>query len=138
MLEHLYHPWAALERLRTLLAPGGALYVSLPNIRNLRVLEALAAGGEWRHEGAGILDITHIRFFTRRSALRMFEETGWQVLETRANLDPALQPLVAGRDLGAIQHIELAHLALRQLPPGEAVELFTLQWFFRCELREPR
>lgn len=131
VLEHLYHPWQALERLKTLLAPEGALYVSLPNVRNLRVLESLALG-DWPYAGAGILDITHLRFFTRESALRMLAETGWQVTEVRANLDPQLKGMIAGRNLAAIRNIELKHLTLRDLPPGEAVEFFTLQWFMRA------
>ena len=131
VLEHLYHPWQALERLKTLLAPGGALYVSLPNVRNLRVLEGLALG-DWPYAGAGILDITHVRFFTRRSALRMLSETGWQVQDVRANLDPQLKGMIAGRDLKAVRNIELKNLVLRNLPPGETVEFFTLQWFIRA------
>jgi SAM-dependent methyltransferase len=131
VLEHLYHPWQALERLKTLLAPGGALYVSLPNVRNLRVVEGLALG-DWPYAGAGILDITHLRFFTRRSALRMLEETGWLVEEVRANLDPQLKAMYQGHDLTAVRNIELKHLVLRELPPGEAVEFFTLQWFMRA------
>jgi len=131
VLERLYHPWQALERLKTLLAPGGALYVSLPNVRNLRVVEGLALG-DWPYAGAGILDITHLRFFTRKSALRMLEETGWQVEEVRANLDPQLKAMYQGRDLTAVRNIELKHLVLRELPPGEAVEFFTLQWFMRA------
>lgn len=132
VLEHLFNPWAALERMKTLLAPGGALYVSLPNVRNLRVIQALV-NGEWRYEGAGILDITHLRFFTRQSALAMLAETGWQVLETRANLDPALAPLLQGRDLAAIRNIELHRCRVHDLAAGEALEFFALQWFFRCQ-----
>jgi len=131
VLEHLYHPWQALERLKTLLAPGGALYVSLPNVRNLRVLEGLALG-DWPYAGAGILDITHVRFFTRRSALRMLKETGWQVQDVRANLDPQLKGMIAGRDLRTVRNIELKNLVLRNLPQGDAEEFFTLQWFIRA------
>jgi 2-polyprenyl-3-methyl-5-hydroxy-6-metoxy-1,4-benzoquinol methylase len=131
VLEHLYHPWQSLERLKTLLAPGGALYVSLPNVRNLRVLEGLALG-DWPYAGAGILDITHLRFFTRRSALRMLSETGWQVQDVRANLDPQLKGMIEGRDLNTVRNIQLKNLVLRDLPPGETVEFFTLQWFIRA------
>src|SRR5690242_15769403 len=64
VLEHLVNPWSVLQPLRTLLTPKGALYVSLPNVRSLNVL-ARRAGGEWRYAGAGILDVSHLRFFTR-------------------------------------------------------------------------
>ncbi|MCX7946848.1 MAG: methyltransferase domain-containing protein [Hydrogenophilus sp.] len=133
VLEHLYNPWAALERLKTLLTPGGSLYISLPNIRNLRVLEALCGAGDWRYEGAGILDITHLRFFTRQSATRMLTETGWRVLETRGNLDPALKSMTDGKNLDQVRNIELPKVVLRNLQAGEATELFVLQWFFRCQ-----
>lgn len=132
VLEHLYNPWQALERLKTLLAAGGALYVSLPNVRNLRIIEGLVSNGDWPYAGAGILDITHIRFFTRQSALRMLAETDWRVEEVRANLDPALRPSIEGKDLSSIQNINLDKLSLSQLQAHDTLELFTLQWFFRC------
>ncbi|MGQ9831119.1 MAG: methyltransferase domain-containing protein [Thermochromatium sp.] len=132
VLEHLYHPWQALLRLKTLLAPGGQLYVSLPNVRNLRVLNGLLEEGDWPYAGAGILDITHIRFFTRKSALRMLTETGFEVLEVRANLDAQLKPLLAGKDLGQIRNVEQPHWGMKNLGHEDVLELFTLQWFLRC------
>ncbi|MCX7177194.1 MAG: methyltransferase domain-containing protein [Proteobacteria bacterium] len=98
VLEHLYNPWKALGRLRPLLAPGGAIYLSLPNIRNLHIMTALATG-EWRYMGAGILDITHIRFFTRAQAIEMLQQTGWDVCETRFNPDPRLVNSYTGKNL---------------------------------------
>lgn len=133
VLEHMRNPWQSLERIRELLNPQGVLLVSLPNIRNLRIINMLTTQGEWLYEGAGILDITHLRFFTRKSALRMFEETGWRVLEVRANLDPALLGMIQGRDLGQIKNIELPNLLIRGLSEGEAVEFFVLQWFFKLK-----
>lgn len=135
VLEHLVNPWDALQRLRPLLAPGGAIYVSLPNVRNLSVLLRLAAG-EWRYAGAGILDVSHLRFFTRRQALEMLGETGFRVEEVRSNLDPQIQPAFAGRNLAEVRSIDTASLSLRNLTEVDVVELLTLQFYIRATLAE--
>jgi 2-polyprenyl-3-methyl-5-hydroxy-6-metoxy-1,4-benzoquinol methylase len=131
VLEHLYNPWAALQRLKPLLAPGGSIYVSLPNIRNLNILLGLAKG-EWHYAGAGILDISHIRFFTRRQAIEMLEQTGWSVAEVRINPDGRLTPVFAGKDLSQIQNIDAGHLKLEKLEKEDLLELMALQFFIRA------
>ena len=132
VLEHLYNPWQALQRLRPLLAPGGSIYVSLPNVRNLNILAALAAG-EWRYVGAGILDITHIRFFTRAQALEMLSQTGWVVGETRVNADPRLSHVFKGKNIDEIKTINIGKLKLERLERIDVMELMTLQFFMRAE-----
>jgi len=89
VLEHLYDPWRALQRVRTWLAPGTRVIASVPNIRNLATLSELA-GGRFDYQPNGVLDITHVRFFTRSSLRDLFEQTGYQV----ARLDPLTQPAV--------------------------------------------
>jgi O-antigen biosynthesis protein len=89
VLEHLYDPWRALTRIRGWLAPGTRVLASVPNIRNLAVLDALAAG-HFQYADNGVLDITHVRFFTRDELRRMFEETGYRVHK----LEPLTQPEV--------------------------------------------
>ena len=79
VLEHLVDPWAALVAARCLLTPDGLIVASIPNIRNWTVLRALIIGGEWRYREEGLLDRTHLRFFTRRSMLHMFHEAGLKV-----------------------------------------------------------
>jgi len=132
VLEHLYNPWQALQRLKPLLAPGGAIYISLPNVRNLNILNALAKG-EWEYAGAGILDVTHIRFFTKKQALEMLAQTGWQATEIRINPDPRLMPSFEGKDLSQIQNIELDNLKLTGLSQEDLLELLALQLFIRAE-----
>ena len=73
VLEHIYNPWQALQGLKPLWPPADAIYVSLPNVRNLNVLSVLAAGA-WQYRGAGILDITHVRFFTLAQASGMLSQ----------------------------------------------------------------
>lgn len=80
VLEHMPDPWAALLHARPLLAPDGVVVVSLPNLLHLDTLWPLLHDRDFRYESSGVRDRTHLRFFTRTSALRMFEECGYEVL----------------------------------------------------------
>jgi 2-polyprenyl-3-methyl-5-hydroxy-6-metoxy-1,4-benzoquinol methylase len=131
ILEHLVDPWTVLQRLRPLLMPGGALYVSVPNVRNLNVLLGLASG-EWRYAGSGILDITHLRFFTRTQALEMLAETGWRTHELRVNPDPQVQQAFAGKSLADVRSIDTPNLSLKNLTQLDVLELLALQFFLRA------
>lgn len=81
VLEHLVNPWDTLKRLRPLMAPGGMLVASLPNMRYMPVLKELVLKGEWRYADQGVMDRTHLRFFTRKSMQALFEESGYQVTQ---------------------------------------------------------
>lgn len=131
VLEHLYNPWRALQRLKPLLAQDGAIYVSLPNIRNLNVLSALASG-EWRYEGAGILDVTHIRFFTLAQASEMLTQTGWKISDARMNPDPSLTDMFEGKNLDEIKSLGMGNLKLEGLKKIDVVELMAVQFFIRA------
>lgn len=86
VLEHLNNPWDTLRRLSTLLRPGGRWIISVPNIRNYRVVMDLAFRGRFRYTDAGILDRTHLRFFTRESLVDMVQSCGARV-DTIADVD---------------------------------------------------
>ena len=95
VLEHLPDPAPVLARYRALLAPGGRLLISLPNVAAWTVRLSLLCG-RFEYAESGILDRTHLRFFTRGSARRMIEEAGYTV--ERRGLTPhlvrALWPLI--------------------------------------------
>jgi 2-polyprenyl-3-methyl-5-hydroxy-6-metoxy-1,4-benzoquinol methylase len=82
VLEHLVDPWARLKELRVLLSTGGLLLISLPNTRHHSVLRPLLLKGEWSYQEQGILDSTHLRFFTKSSALEMVKSCGFSVEAT--------------------------------------------------------
>ncbi len=86
VLEHLVNPWERLQALSRLLAPGGKLIVSLPNVRNWRVLYDLVVHGRWEYRDAGIMDRTHLRFFTRESSIALLEQAGLQVARCSPNM----------------------------------------------------
>jgi len=69
VLEHMVDPWKALDRLVIgYLKPGGTLVVSLPNVQHHSVVLPLLFRGRWRYQNEGLLDRTHLRFFTREGA----------------------------------------------------------------------
>jgi 2-polyprenyl-3-methyl-5-hydroxy-6-metoxy-1,4-benzoquinol methylase len=79
VLEHTYDPWKTLLTLRNLVSEKGQLVVSIPNVRNVLLIQDLISG-YWRYRRAGLLDITHIRFFTQKDMYRMFYQTGFRVV----------------------------------------------------------
>ena len=80
VLEHIRHPEQVLAQCRTLLAEGGRALLSIPNAGYVGLLAELMAG-EFRYRPEGLLDETHLRFFTRRTLLRMLTEARWAVDE---------------------------------------------------------
>ena len=75
---HLTDPGATLRKWGARLAPGGVLVVSVPNVVHHRVLRGLVRG-RWNYADSGIADWTHLRFFTRMTALQLFEQAGFHV-----------------------------------------------------------
>jgi len=80
ILEHLRDPVATLRRLVPLLRPTGRILVDLPNVAHWDVRLRLLRG-RWDYEDAGILDRTHLRFYTRKTAREMLRETGFEILD---------------------------------------------------------
>ncbi len=79
VLEHLREPWRHLCSIQAHLKPGGYVIASIPNIRHYKVVKDLFLKGEWRYQNDGILDRTHLRFFTKQSIREMFEDEGYRV-----------------------------------------------------------
>ena len=79
VLEHMQQPELALAAARDLLSPTGVIIASIPNIRHVSVLGKLIFRDEWRYTESGILDKTHLRFFTARSIRQLLEDGGWRI-----------------------------------------------------------
>jgi len=79
VLEHLVDPWEALRRTRTLLADTGKVVALIPNVRHVRAVLPLLFRGRWDYTDTGLLDRTHLRFFTRATMVELFETTGFTV-----------------------------------------------------------
>jgi 2-polyprenyl-3-methyl-5-hydroxy-6-metoxy-1,4-benzoquinol methylase len=78
VLEHLPNPSELLRESRRLLHPGGRALVSIPNVAHWSVRKELLLG-RWEYQDTGLLDRTHLRFFTLDSAEELFIAAGWEI-----------------------------------------------------------
>lgn len=76
VLEHLYEPWAVLDNIKKYLKLDGVVLASIPNIMNFTNIQNLMSG-YWTYEASGLLDKTHIRFFTKLEIINMFKSSGY-------------------------------------------------------------
>jgi 2-polyprenyl-3-methyl-5-hydroxy-6-metoxy-1,4-benzoquinol methylase len=114
VLEHLVDPVRTLRQASGLLDAGGRVLVSLPNVVHWTV-RAKVLLGRFDYQAGGILDVTHLRFFTRDSAAAMIRQAGYEVVR--------FTPAVGGR--GTLHGRPLWGLAARTLPG-----LFAFQMIF--------
>lgn len=78
VLEHLRDPWTALARLAALVDPGGAVIVSVPNVRFWETFWMLGRHGTFPRAGQGLFDKTHLRWFTLYDAIGLLDQAGVQ------------------------------------------------------------
>lgn len=83
VLEHLQDPWGTLPIIVENIRPGGSLIVSLPNIAHFSIWAGVILRNNWRYENAGILDRTHLRFFTQRTATKMLTDAGLKLVRSK-------------------------------------------------------
>lgn len=83
ILEHLRDPWTLLDRIRGWLKPNGILISSIPNIRYWRIIKDLMVYGKWDYVEAGILDNTHLRFFTRSTFQKMQKKANFDIIHSQ-------------------------------------------------------
>lgn len=82
VLEHLAEPQRVLENVSSVLAPGGSVVASIPNVAHASVRLALL-GGRFRYTDQGLLDRTHLRFFDKEGVEELFAGAGYAVAEWR-------------------------------------------------------
>lgn len=81
VLEHTRYPERILNQSKELLKPGGRVIVSVPNIAHWRIRLGLLFG-KFEYSDSGILDRTHMRFFTRQSARALLENSGFKIIRS--------------------------------------------------------
>jgi 2-polyprenyl-3-methyl-5-hydroxy-6-metoxy-1,4-benzoquinol methylase len=79
VLEHLPDPETVLRDCRRYLTESGCVVASIPNILFFYEITKILIEEDWEYKEHGILDNTHLRFFTRKSIIRMFESVGYDV-----------------------------------------------------------
>ncbi len=113
VLEHLLDPQAVLTRLRPLLRDGAVVFASSPNVSHHSVVR-MAMRGEWAVRDRGIMDRTHLRWFTPSSFQQLFRECGYTV----DSIEPLVEPGWKGRlfntfTIGAFRYLTMAQMNLR-------------------------
>lgn len=78
-LEHLQNPWFLLSKIRQVLPQNGSIVACIPNAQHWSIQARLSCGA-FRYEDAGLLDKTHLRWFTRVTIMEMFAEAGFKVV----------------------------------------------------------
>lgn len=137
VLEHMYDPWSVVVALKDYLAEEGRLVISIPNLRYLPLLDDLAHG-YFRYADWGVLDITHLRFFTRKELERFLFETGYEVVRWTHGIDPTLRTQFeqASRKLPAT--LDTGKLVLRDLSAEDLQELYSGQFFVTVKKGQPQ
>jgi glycosyltransferase involved in cell wall biosynthesis len=130
VLEHMSEPGVLLEQAKRHLAPGGSLLVSLPNAVHWSMRMQMALG-KFEYANKGIMDRGHLRFFTKKTAERLFKNAGLELVSQRST--PVPWENVIPDTLGTFTRdkIEKTDYLLTRLWPN----LFAYQSIF--ELRLP-
>lgn len=85
ILEHLIYPWEVLQRSKLLLNHDGKIIISIPNINYYQTFINLFVKRYWPYEDRGIHDRTHLRFFTKKNILEMFETSELKIQKINRN-----------------------------------------------------
>lgn len=116
VLEHLIDPEACLRQLKAKLKPGGHFLCSVPNVRYYKHLREVLVHGEWEYRDEGVLDRTHLRFFTIKSVAAMLARLDCDIvtlkgINGRRRLWLKLLNLLSFGGLSDIPYMQIACLA---------------------------
>lgn len=110
VLEHLVDPWSAARKLATCLKPGGQFFASSPNVAHWRVLRSLVRG-RFEYEDEGVMDRTHLRWFTPASYRALAEAAGIEIV----SVEPTTPPAPRVRFINRITGGRFGHLFYEQI-----------------------
>jgi SAM-dependent methyltransferase len=79
-LEHLRDPWEILRKIRSRMPSTGVVVACIPNAQHWS-LQARLSVGDFRYEESGLLDKTHLRWFTRQTMIELFDQAGFEIRE---------------------------------------------------------
>ena len=138
VLEHLYDPWRTLQAMQEVLSDTGYILVSLPHVGHQALIAGLAAG-HFEYRDWGLLDRTHIRFFTVNGMQRLFEDSGLKIVDAQFLVRPpeltefakdwTLAPPSLRQALEQCSHGRIYQVVIKAVPEsaiGNAVRLSEL------------
>lgn len=113
VLEHLVDPWGVLALCRDHLSAHGIVVASIPNARSWVLIYKLVFKRDFSYTDEGILDRTHLRFFTRSTMIELFRVSGYEVercepINTSTSWKVRLMSLVFGSDIRYQQYVIVA------------------------------
>lgn len=116
VLEHLADPDACLRQVAARLEPRGLVVSSIPNVRYFRVLWDLLFKAKWEYADHGVLDRTHLRFFTSDSIRQLYAQNGFEVvrhegLNPSRSLKPWLLKLLGVKCAGETRYLQFGTVA---------------------------
>jgi O-antigen biosynthesis protein len=127
VLEHLREPARLLKQAREWLSREGHLIASIPNVRHHSVIRSLLQGN-WTYESAGLLDRTHLRFFTRREIEKLFNRAGFAIEGMWSVNGPGDGP----SQRNGAGPVHLGRLCIDGLSQPDADEFYTYQFLIRA------
>lgn len=117
IIEHLPDPERILRDCHQFLAPNGQVIISLPNIANITTRLGLLFG-QWNYTERGILDKTHLRFFTRKTASQMIERAGFEIVRKTMTVMPLELALGVSASNPIMKALNFTLAAATRLMPG--------------------
>ena len=137
IVEHLYNPWHTLRALRENLHAGARVLVSVPNLQNIRYVSAVVLG-QFHYEESGLMDVTHIRFFSAETLTSLLKHAGFAVRRTGYRPDFSLsnelaewRTVLAAGDRPAVS-VGHCTIAVTQ----QNIDLLTAQQLLVCASKE--
>ena len=122
VLEHFADPWSVLKVAKQLLNQDAVIVALVPNVQHYSVIKSLLFG-DWTYSDTGLLDRDHLRFFTKRTLVELFQSTGFKVdtvtpvnISARRSLKPALR--LFGRSLDGFRARHYVVVARRLVLPA--------------------
>ncbi len=131
VLEHLVNPLDVLKKLKTFLTPGGVLVASIPNVQFFGIINHLAEGN-WTYQDEGILDRTHLRFFTFKEIETLFKDAGFEMGVVEETLDPQYEEYLKSGQTS----LKVGRVTIHDLTPEELRRFFVFQYRFTVSLPE--
>ncbi len=130
VLEHLVDPLSVLKKMRKYLKPQGTVVASLPNVQFMGLIQHLVEGN-WTYQKEGILDETHLRFFTFKEMEKMFARAGFEIGIVDETLDPQFKELKPGSRTS----LTIGRMTINDLTPEEFKRFFVFQYKISARLK---
>jgi len=134
VLEHLIDPWGVLQQLTRCLSQNGYLIASIPNARYLALIDHLI-NGHWTYQASGLLDRTHLRFFTLSEIKEMFSKAGLSITDLHVNPGILYHRF---KDQPDKRDIRFGRLHIQGLTRQEFGEFFVFQYLVQAQINRQK